>query len=84
MTAKVEIKEHNFAYADKDVPIEVKVTADKVGEGEEIPDYTALEKTNSLDVWNKNVDTYTSMYVFRSDANYIHLSLIHISEPTRH
>lgn len=72
MTAKVEIKEHNFAYADKDVPIEVKVTADKVGEGEEIPDYTALEKTNSLDVWNKNVDTYTSMYVFRSDANYIH------------
>lgn len=64
MTAKVEIKEHNFAYADKDVPIEVKVTADKVGEGEEIPDYTALEKTNSLDVWNKNVDTYTSMCDF--------------------
>ncbi|HIX30446.1 MAG TPA: hypothetical protein H9858_12330 [Candidatus Blautia stercoravium] len=72
MTAKVEIKEHNFACADRDVPIEVKVTADKIGEGEEIPDYTVLEKTNSLDVWNKNVDTYTSMYSFHSDANYTH------------
>ena len=72
VTAKVEIEEHNFAYADKDVPIDVKVTANKVGAGEEIPDYAALEKTNSLDVWSNNVDVYTSTYTFNSDANYTH------------
>lgn len=72
VTTKVEIEEHNFAYADKDVPIDVKVTANKVGAGEEIPDYAALEKTNSLDVWSNNVDVYTSTYTFNSDANYTH------------
>lgn len=72
VTAKVEIEEYNFAYADKDVPIDVKVTANKVGAGEEIPDYAALEKTNSLDVWSNNVDVYTSTYTFNSDANYTH------------
>lgn len=72
VTAKVEIEEHNFAYEGKDVPIDVKVTANKVGAGEEIPDYAALEKTNSLDVWSNNVDVYTSTYTFNSDANYTH------------
>lgn len=72
VTAKVEIEEHNFAYEGKDVPIDVKVTANKVGAGEEIPDYAALEKINSLDVWSNNVDVYTSTYTFNSDANYTH------------
>lgn len=72
MTAKVEIKEHNFAYEGENVPIDVKVTADKVREDEEIPDYAALEKTNSSEVWSNNVDTYTSIYHFASDANYTH------------
>lgn len=70
ISAKIQIKEHNFALDGQNVPIDVQVTADKVEAGKSIQDYNALEKTNSKDVWGTNGDIHTSVYSFDVDANY--------------
>ena len=70
ISVKVKIKEHNFALDDKEVPIDVKVTADKVGAEESIPDYAAENK--NLKEWSQNGDIYINTYDFISDANYTH------------
>lgn len=70
ISATVEIEEHNFSFDNKEVPIDVEVTADKVGVEEFIPDYAAENK--NLKEWSKNGDNYTNTYNFISDANYTH------------